>query len=98
MENILCKFESNWSLTLIPHKELTDKKISVKSFGELIETGYLTIPAKVPGNFELDLYNAGIEPDPFFSENAYIYQRYENRHLFYSTKFISDRKGGKNTC
>lgn len=97
MENILCKFESDWSLTLIPHKELIDKKISVKSFGELIETAYLTIPAKVPGNFELDLFKAGIEPDPFFSENAYIYQRYENRHLFYSTKFISDRKGGKNT-
>ena len=36
-----------------------------------------TIPATVPGNVELDLYNAGREPEPFFGENEYRYFKYE---------------------
>lgn len=38
---------------------------------------YAHIQAVVPGNVELDLYRAGIEPDPFFGENIYLYRKYE---------------------
>ena len=35
------------------------------------------IPSQVPGNVELDLANAGVEPDPFFGENIYLFRKYE---------------------
>ena len=41
------------------------------------------ISATVPGNVELDLFRAGIEPDPFYAENIYRFRRYE----FYCWQF-----------
>ncbi len=41
------------------------------------------ITAQVPGNVELDLFRAGIEPDPFYAENLYLFRKYE----FYSWQF-----------
>ncbi len=35
------------------------------------------IEAQVPGNVELDLEHAGIEPDPFYGENIYRFRKYE---------------------
>lgn len=36
-----------------------------------------SLPALVPGNVELDLCRAGIEPEPFYAENEYCYGNYE---------------------
>lgn len=44
------------------------------------------IKARVPGNIELDLYRAGIEPDPFFGQNIYRFRKYE----FYCWQFERD--------
>ncbi len=41
------------------------------------------IPARVPGNVELDLVRAGVEPDPFWADNLYRFRKYE----FYSWQF-----------
>lgn len=41
------------------------------------------IPAQVPGNVELDLVRAGLEPDPFYADNLYRMRKYE----FYSWQF-----------
>ena len=41
------------------------------------DTPWSQIPAQVPGNVELDLANANVEPDPFFGENVYRYRKYE---------------------
>lgn len=41
------------------------------------------ISAIVPGNVELDLHRAGIEPEPFFGDHIYAYRKYE----FYMWKF-----------
>lgn len=49
--------------------------------------GVVTIPARVPGNFELDLFAAGLIEDPFFSANIIDLTRFEDRHLFYCTEF-----------
>ncbi len=46
-----------------------------------------TVPAAVPGNFELDLHRAGLCPDPFFGENALEMQKYECMHQYYSRSF-----------
>ncbi len=43
----------------------------------LLQAGWPSVEAHVPGNVELDLYKAGIEPDPFFGENLYKYTKYE---------------------
>ena len=53
-----------WTLTCIPPKN--DERL--KPF---------SISAEVPGNVELDLVRAGIEPEPFFGENEYRYHKYE---------------------
>lgn len=47
----------------------------------------LSLPATVPGNMELDLYRAGIAPEPFWSTNEYQYQKYEVCDWEYSRSF-----------
>jgi beta-mannosidase len=54
--------------------------------GELENSGWSSIPAKVPGNVELDLARAGKEKDPFFGENIYEYRKYE----FFQWWFVRD--------
>ncbi|MGI6671502.1 MAG: glycoside hydrolase family 2 protein [Christensenellales bacterium] len=45
--------------------------------------GAQRIPAQVPGNVELDLVHAGVEPDPFYADHLYKFRKYE----FYSWQF-----------
>lgn len=47
-------------------------------------------PAVVPGNFELDLYRAGVVADPYFGENTLEMQKYENKHVWYFRTFEFD--------
>ncbi len=49
--------------------------------------GCVTVPADVPGNFELDLFRAGLIDDPFFGTNILGLRKLEDRHLFYVTTF-----------
>ena len=41
-----------------------------------------SISAEVPGNFELDMYKAGLIDDPFYAKNPLDIQKLENRHLW----------------
>lgn len=45
------------------------------------------IPASVPGNVELDLFEAGVEADPFYAENIYDYRKYEFYRFIYERTF-----------
>ena len=45
------------------------------------------IPARVPGEAELALMEAGIEPDPFYDENLYRYRKYETYMWAYERAF-----------
>ncbi len=49
--------------------------------------GWARIPAQVPGNFELDLYRAGREPERFFGLIPLAYQKFERPN------FASGRMG-----
>lgn len=49
-----------------------------------------SVPASVPGNFELDLFRAGKIPDPFFGKHTLEMQQLENLHLWYCRSFVSD--------
>ncbi|MBE6553315.1 MAG: hypothetical protein E7666_03125 [Ruminococcaceae bacterium] len=53
----------------------------------LKQSGYQTLPARVPGNFELDLCRAGLCEDPFFSTNTLALQKYECMHQYYARTF-----------
>ena len=97
MNKTLFELDGTWSLTLIPNEDVVKNQINVRTKGQLDECGYEEIPAQVPGNFELDLVRAGLAPDPYFSQNAWEFQKYENRHLYYSTDFCCDAEADKNT-
>ena len=51
------------------------------------------IPARVPGNVELDLNRAGKEPDPFFGENLYRFRKYEFYRWQFERDFHAPAKG-----
>ncbi|MCR4621631.1 MAG: hypothetical protein K5663_06070 [Clostridiales bacterium] len=51
---------------------------SLKGYEHAKTAPSLELTAKVPGNVELDLYRAGIEPEPFYGANEYLYRRYES--------------------
>ena len=97
MNKTLCKLDGEWSLTLIPNEDVVSKQIDIKNADQLSHCGYPSIPAQVPGNFELDLVRAGMAPDPYFSQNPWSFQQYENRHLYYSVCFELDAASDKNT-
>ena len=81
------KITSNWYLTMIPNETVVEKNISPQNIDALESLGCEKISASVPGSLELDLFAAGLAPDPYYSQNAWKYQQYENRHLWYSTEF-----------
>lgn len=74
---MLINLNGSWTLTCLPPHD-TD----MKSF---------TIPATVPGNVELDLFRAGIEPEPFYAENEYLFRKYEFcAWRFEKTRFVPE--------
>ena len=97
MNKILRILNESWTLTMAPNKEVKQKGFDPHTVKELEAGGFLSLAASVPGNFELDLVRAGLAPDPYFAQNPFDYQQYENRHLWYAVKFPSDTCGDENT-
>lgn len=52
---------------------------------EIKNSGYEIIPAKVPGNIELDMMAAGKLEDVYYSTNTLKVQELENLHMWYFT-------------
>jgi len=65
-----------------------------KSEAELKGSNLKTLPAKVPGNFELDLQAAGIIEEPFFGTNMKKVNELEDCHVYYFRKFKASVKEG----
>ena len=97
MNKTLLKLDGIWSLTLIPNEDVAKNSFDIHTKEHLNRCGYKAIPAEVPGNFELDLVREGLAPEPYFSQNAWDFQQYENRHLYYSVDFEFDSTADKNT-
>lgn len=76
-----------WDCAFIGHNKFVKTNITPKTAADIVADGFDTVSATVPGNFELDLYNAGRIEDPFFGENVYSLQDFENQHLFYWRSF-----------
>lgn len=86
---------SNWSLYYVKNERLRRDDRSAKTSPTteemLKERGYDRVNACVPGNIEIDLFNAGVIADPFFGNNQH--DRFcEYQHMFYVTNFSYDGK------
>lgn len=93
---------TNWKLTVVPHGEVRRAGFAPTAIAELTDCGYPTVPASVPGNFELDLLAAGLIDDPYYGTNTLAMQKLENRHLWYYTTFsrkeTEDEKSESDIC
>ncbi|MFA6815503.1 MAG: sugar-binding domain-containing protein, partial [Lentisphaeria bacterium] len=58
-----------------------------KSSVDLINIGAQILPARVPGNFELDLQRVGKISDPFYGMNMLEVNKLENCHVYYFRSF-----------
>lgn len=83
-----------WRLAILPHQEYLACDTEFDSIATLEKRGYPILPAKVPGNFELDLQAAGLIDEPFYGSNIIDLQKYENYHVFYSRSFAYHDDGG----
>lgn len=75
----------SWQLFYEENCKLGDTEYT--KISELKNSGIKTVKAKVPGNFEIDLENAGVIEDIFFGLNPLEAQKRENYHLWYATEF-----------
>lgn len=81
----------NWTLTVLPHRDYCACRIPPHTRPELPPKTGVTIPAAVPGCFELDLLRAGLLEDPYWGENITRLRELEDRHLLYRTTFPKPR-------
>lgn len=80
------ELKGNWRLLALPNEEVKKTGFAPVHTAEFAVRND-TIGAEVPGCMELDLFRAGLAPDPFFAGNPLVYQQFENRHLWYYTEF-----------
>ena len=78
----------NWKVAYAPHNECANKNINC--INDIENSGFKTIPAKVPGNFEIDLMNAGLIEPIYYSVNTLKTQKLENLDIWYYTTFETD--------
>ncbi|HEY5585074.1 MAG TPA: sugar-binding domain-containing protein [Ruminiclostridium sp.] len=81
-----------WQLIYMTNEEFQQKSQTISSFTDVLGYDGKQIVGNVPGNFELDLQEAGLIPDPFFGKNLLQLQKLEGCHLFYSRQFTYNSK------
>ncbi|MEA4889188.1 MAG: hypothetical protein VB070_06965 [Clostridiaceae bacterium] len=67
-------FSLNGGWTLYYHPETAGRP---QVYDPAMLSKWPSVPAIVPGNVELDLMRAGVEPDPFYGENLHQFAKYE---------------------
>ena len=77
-----------WKAAYAPHKECSH--MDIKCISDIENAGFKTIPAEVPGNFEIDLMNAGLLESIYYSVNTLKAQELENMDIWYYTVFETD--------
>ena len=79
--------KENWRLYVSENRVCRDFAEEICNEDALKSHGIDSIPASVPGNFELDMQKAGLIKDPFYGKNTLDIQKLENRHLWYCVNF-----------
>ena len=72
----------NWSLKGWP----TPERGGVRTLDE-VPAAEVSVAAKVPGCYELDLCAAGLLPNLFYANNQYAVRKYEGHQWLYSRTF-----------
>jgi beta-mannosidase len=76
-----------WSLAYAPNSRVIADNYNLNTILSVKTSGYRSVNAAVPGNFELDLQRAGIIGDPYYSTNTLELQKLECMHLYYYNEF-----------
>jgi len=76
----------SWSLKGWP----TPDRGSVRTLEE-VPAAEVSVPAKVPGCYELDLCAAGLLPNLFYANNQYAARKYEGHQWLYSRTFTAPK-------
>ena len=74
--------DGEWTLSHFPEGEW-----AVAHPDDLGAAGVDSIPARVPGNVELDLQRAGLLPDPFTGMNIHLLRPLEFEEWWYTREF-----------
>lgn len=77
--------QNPWQLAIIPEADIHGTYVFKAD--DIPPNVGVTIPAQVPGNFELDMVAANLLEDPFYATNIEKLRDLEDRHLFYTTTF-----------
>ena len=88
---------NDWRLSYAENKRVRKEGITVKSAKDICDYSLPTIPATVPGAFELDFVREGLLPDVYFGTGSIDTQSCENLHLYYHTTFELSKEEGYNT-
>lgn len=79
----------NWNMAYAHHDDCKEYVISCEA--DIEKAGFVVMSATVPGNFEVDLMNAGIIDDLYYSTNTLEAQKFEDVHVWYFTKVMVER-------
>lgn len=86
---------TGWKLGFCKHSEFMKMKAAPTCGAGLQASGIRVINASVPGNFELDLAEAGIiEKDIYRGDNVFALQKLEDLHLWYYAGFLLEDRPG----
>jgi len=90
------KLDGKWDLTIVENSYVNKNGFAPKKISDFENCGYTTISGSVPGDFELDMVDAGLLSDPYYSTNVLELQKLENRHLWYYREFDCDFEDTEN--
>lgn len=79
------KLLDNWTLSFVQDSSFNGDISNVKTFEHFDNV-------KIPTLFELEIYKNKLLGHPYESTNIWDYQRYEDYHQFYVTKFKSNKR------
>jgi len=83
--------DGEWQLVYFPEGER-----QIAHPDDLVGAGLPSIPARVPGNVELDLQRAGVIPDPFYADNIHRLRPFEFYEWWYTREFtVPDAAAGQ---
>ena len=80
----------SWELYYVKNETFRAGKVNLSSAEAVRAGGWEHVEAAVPGNFELDLWRAGVIGDPYWSTNIWQLEKYEYYHLVYIKEFDVD--------
>ena len=87
MQKNIYSLNGKWRLYIAENKNCKTFADKIWTENDLIKKNITCINGNVPGNFELDMFEAGLINDPFFGTNPLKIQQLENRHLWYVCNF-----------